>query len=328
MTDERDDFAQVEEQVRAIVGPARVARITKGFSFDEKYLLTCGDNVNYLLRITRTRNPAQRERKMAEYEVLRRLMDHSSLVPGARSFGTAADGALCFMVLSYFAGNDGEEVLCTYSEAEQYRLGVRAGAELKKLHALPAPASVPDWHEAFRAKTERKITGVAGAGLDLPGVDARGLASFFMDNIRCIKNTRQTFLHDDYHPGNLIFCNGELSGIIDFNRFDWGDPVHDFVKLAYFTRAQSIAFCTGQIHGYFLGEPPDEFWKRYALYCAATVFSDTLWSHQYEETSGSAGEAGRSEQRIRMVVSDHEGFTRDVPGWYRKYVRPYRVGAR
>jgi hypothetical protein len=104
--------------------------------------------------------------------------------------------------------------------------------------------------------------------------------------------------------------------------------VHDFVKLAYFTRVQSIPFCAGQVHGYFSGEPPGEFWKRYALYCAAAIFSDTRWSHQYEEMSGSAGQVERSERRVRMVVSDHEGFTQDVPAWYRKYLRPDRAGAR
>ncbi len=119
-----------------------------------------------------------------------------------------------------------------------------------------------------------------------------------------------------------------MSGIVDFNRFDWGDPVHDFVKLAYFTRAQSIPFSAGQIHGYFGGEPPGRFWKRYALYCAATVFSDTLWSYQYEEAGGSAGEIERSERRVRMVVADYEGFIRDVPEWYQDYVAPHGAGIR
>ncbi|MDQ0257325.1 aminoglycoside phosphotransferase (APT) family kinase protein [Evansella vedderi] len=30
--------------------------------------------------------------------------------------------------------------------------------------------------------------------------------------------------HDDFH------CNGLYNGMIDFNRFDWGDTWHDFYK--------------------------------------------------------------------------------------------------
>ncbi|NLD56827.1 MAG: hypothetical protein GX651_01680 [Methanomicrobiales archaeon] len=131
MAGDRDYFIQVEPQVRAISGPARVSRINRGYSFEQKYLLEGEDNTRFLLRIASTPHPAHRERKIAEYEMLQRLMEYSSLVPKARSFGTTPDGALCFMILSYFYGSDGEEVLGMFNEKEQYHLGVRAGEELK-----------------------------------------------------------------------------------------------------------------------------------------------------------------------------------------------------
>ena len=51
----------------------------------------------------------------------------------------------------------------------------------------------------------------------------------------------------DVKDGNLIVNGGRLSGIIDFNRYDWGDPVHDFVKTAYFSSAESVPFSAGQM---------------------------------------------------------------------------------
>ena len=38
--------------------------------------------------------------------------------------------------------------------------------------------------------------------------------------------------HDDFHVGNLIVQNARLSGIIDFNRYDWGIPYMTFLNLA------------------------------------------------------------------------------------------------
>ncbi|MCZ3365579.1 MULTISPECIES: aminoglycoside phosphotransferase family protein [Methanobacterium] len=39
------------------------------------------------------------------------------------------------------------------------------------------------------------------------------------------KERPNIFQHDDFHAGNIIINNNkELTGIIDFNRYDWGDP--------------------------------------------------------------------------------------------------------
>jgi hypothetical protein len=110
-----------------------------------------------------------------------------------------------------------------------------------------------------------------------------------------------------------------MNGIIDFNRCRWGDMVHGFIKVAYFTRAISIPFSVGQIEGYNGGSPTPGFWEKYCLYCAQMIIPDHLWAYDYAVKSGSQDEIRRSLTRIQMVYFDHEGFRTDIPVSYRDY---------
>ncbi len=318
-------FYRIREQVRAITGYTDVSPITGGFSFEQKYLLTGGDATPYLVRIIHTPHQNDLLKKQEEFRILSRLRQYSKLVPRTIAFGTTDDRSLCFMILTYCPGNDAEGILASLSDEEQFLLGVEAGRELKRLHGMPAPAMLPEWSCTISAKFKRKCCAFIDKGLDLPDMDLPKITAFVEKNLPGIRSTRQTFLHDDYHPGNLIIQNKKLSGIIDFNRYDWGDPIHDFVKLGYFSRAISIPFSAGQVDGYHGGSPRPEFWQRYSLYCAMTIVADVLWSALYEEKGGVSGEMNRALQRDCRVIADHEQFTSAVPGWYRNYQRPATV---
>ncbi|MFA5331455.1 MAG: aminoglycoside phosphotransferase family protein [Methanoregula sp.] len=320
-----DAFCAIERQLASITRFTGVHRIARGFSFEQKYLLECG-NRQYLARIVAEAGPAIIAAKKAEFEIIRSLKKYSAFVPDAYAFGTSDDRSVCFMVLGYIPGTDGEEALQGLCEADQYRLGIMAGKELINLHAMPAPAGLPDWYEAVRRKYFRKCAAFGSCGLELPGIDLRNLTDFITKNTACIRGTRRVFLHDDYHPANLVVADAQLVGIIDFNRYDWGDPVHDFVKTAFFTRAISVPFAAGLVEGYNGGSPPPEFWKRYALYCAMALVPDLLWSHDYEAKTGKPGEVERATKRIRMVYEDHEGFATDIPRWYRGFAGQENAG--
>ncbi len=310
---------EIEAQLRKLTGYTHIEKIRKGFSFEQKYIVSAGSPAKFLVRIITPAEPHIIPRKKDEFRLIRRLRDYSRLIPRAHAFGTTHDGMGCFMVLDFIEGTDGETAMQGFSEADQYRLGIQAGRELKKLHAMPAPPGLSDWHDAILIKQSRKAAALDSEGLGLPGISREDLTEYIQDHESCVSGTPRFFLHDDYHPANMIVRNGDLAGIIDFNRCDWGDPVHDFVKLAYFSRAISIPFAAGQIDGYHGGPVPPAFWERYALYCAMTIISDVLWSHDYAKASGSEDEIRRSEMRIRMVLSDHAGFAEDVPRWYRDY---------
>lgn len=54
----------------------------------------------------------------------------------------------------------------------------------------------------------------------------------------------------------------KYAGVIDFDNYDWGDPYHDFVKVALASKVDSVPFSIGQIDGYFNHEIPEDFCLR------------------------------------------------------------------
>ena len=89
---------------------------------------------------------------------------------------------------------------------------------------------------------------------------------YLSENRGAVGAIPQMLLHGDYNPGNLIIMpNGEL-GAIDFN-CSYGDPCWEIFKVSW-RPALFPHFFSGQIQGYFNGEPPLAFWKTYLYYFA------------------------------------------------------------
>ena len=85
------------------------------------------------------------------------------------------------------------------------------------------------------------------------------IIKFIEENEIYLKNRPNRFQHDDFHLENIIVRDGKYVGVVDFNGYDWGDPLHDFVKIALFARDISIPYSIGQIEGYFNRKIPEEF---------------------------------------------------------------------
>ena len=72
-------------------------------------------------------------------------------------------------------------------------------------------------------------------------------------------------------PWVMIPPDNELS-IIDFNRWDFGDPWEEFNRIVW-SAAVSPHFCNRSDPGYFGGEPPIEFFKLLAFYISSNTIS-------------------------------------------------------
>ena len=109
--------------------------------------------------------------------------------------------------------------------------------------------------------------------------------------------------------GNMLFGGGKLY-LIDFDRFDWGDPWEEFNRIPWSVQA-SPAFASGMVDGYFHGEPPLEFWKLLALYIASNTLGSLPWSIPYGE-----GEVRVVKQQAAEVLGWYDNMKRWVPSWY------------
>ncbi|WP_301665430.1 phosphotransferase family protein [Methanoculleus frigidifontis] len=314
-----EPFERIRKEVHEITGFLHAEEIREGYSDERKYVLGLQGGERLLLRITKPADEAIVRRKQAEFDVIRDLGHYSDKIPEAEYFGVSKENRLCFMILRFIEGTAAEKCLPDLPGDVQYAIGVAAGEELKKMHAMKAPAWYPGWYETKTQKHAYYLRSLAECGAKPEGVDLDAIQTYVESGMDLMKNVEAAFQHDDYHPGNIIVRDGSLSGVIDFNRYDWGDPIHDFYKTAFFSRNVSIPFSVGQIDGYTGGNVPNDFWKKYSLYVAMGVVADTVWSHRYAIRTGAAGEVERSQKTVQTIWRDHDGFDSDVPLWYHEF---------
>ncbi|MEE6449947.1 aminoglycoside phosphotransferase family protein [Gottfriedia acidiceleris] len=240
-----------------------------------------------------------------------------SLVPKPIHFIELPEEALTIHAVESIVGIDGEEYLQIISKEQQYQLGIQAGNELLKIHSLANPEQHQSWKDVRLTKYNRYIDLLMESSISFPELDF--ILNFVEENKHLLSNRPITFLHDHFHPSNLLFKDEQLKSVIDFDRFEWGDPYHDFHKIALFTKEISIPFAIGQIAGYFSNNLPDDFWTLYALYAAMIIPSDIIWS--YKTTPHLVDSMWK---RVRTILDDHRNFNQVEPSWYNNKSSQYK----
>ena len=288
--------------------------ITKGWSEDKKYRVTTTDGETYLLRIS----PISRfETRKSLFAILERVSALDIPMCKPIEFGVCDDGV--YSIQSWIDGEDLEVVLPTLTEAEQYMLGLKSGEIARKMHSIPAPETnannvgAEEWSVRFGRKTDIKIQKYRECGLRFDGDEH--VIAYIAQNRDLLENRPQCFQHGDYHVGNMMLENGEKPltqrlKIIDFDRYDFGDPWEEFNRIVW-SAAASPHFATGQMKGYFGGEPPMEFWRLLAFYIASNTLSSIYWAIPF----------GQSDVNIMMQQSQdvlrwYDNMQNPVPTWY------------
>ncbi|MEF3307848.1 aminoglycoside phosphotransferase family protein [Paenibacillus sp. GYB004] len=309
MSDTTYDYDQLRQGIPALSNSAKLERINKGYSSDAKYIVY--DPQERPLCLLRTYSIEQDANKRLEFRALERMEEQGVRCSRPIEIGTLPDQRLGYMIVSYIHGEEASEQLPLLSVEDQYAIGVEAGLELRKIHRIQGPADMKPWQERAEAKHRRYRQEYAKCGVRIEHKSA--VFSFIDRHLPLMRDRPNRFQHDDFHTGNLIIADGKLSGVIDFNRYDWGDPVHEFLKVGFFSADVSRPFAVGQIHGYYDHSEPDEsFWRLYSLYVAMTIVSSVVWILKVkpEELDSMLG-------KIYKVIDDHDRFELTVPRWYR-----------
>lgn len=293
-------------QIPEISNAKQIVQINKGFSSDEKYLIHMFDDREKLF--LRTFDLDQFESKKIEYSILKKMQDYEIACPKPIAIGKMKEKG--YMVLSYIKGTDAEKEIVSLPYEEQFAIGFKAGKELRKMHQLTAPEYITSWYSRKVEKHEKYVKAYLICGVKIKNDEK--IVKFIKDNIHLMKQRPNLFLHDDFHLGNLIVKDKKFAGVIDFDRFDWGDPYHEFLKIGIFSRRISTHFSIGQIKGYFDDKEPDEaFWRLYSLYLAMCVFSSVIWT-----LNTIPDDINNVLDRIYMLLEDHDYFSSMKPKWY------------
>ncbi|MNU83356.1 Phosphotransferase enzyme family protein [compost metagenome] len=307
-TDYWGDFMEqlLIEHIPFLQGKVQIEQIHKGYSSESKYIVFKNDQ-KFLLRTFDNKHYSSKE---MEFEALLRMKEYNVKCSRPIEMGKLEGSGIGFMILSFIEGDDASEVLSNISLKEQLNIGFEAGEELLKIHKFIAPNNITSWYERKLKKHHEYL--VKYFQQDVRIKNESRILSFIDDNLQLMKHRPNLFQHDDFHVGNLIIKDNHLSGVIDFNRYDWGDPIHEFLKVGMFSSEVSIPFSIGQIRGYHKdSEPDDHFWRLYSLYLAMCLISSIVWIIKVKPE-----ETNIMMNKINRVLEDHDYFRLIKPKWY------------
>lgn len=275
--------------------------IRKGQSCDKKYCVATAGGDKFLLRIT----PEEKSQTRADMFCMQQKVAALG-VPMCKpvEFGKCSEGV--YILQTWVYGQDAGQVIADLADTEQYAYGIEAGQILKTIHSIPAPETLPDWEIRFNAKINHVIQRYRQCPIQVK--EAENFIACIEANRHLLANRPQYFQHGDYQIGNMMIEDGRLV-IIDFDRYDFGDPWEEFNRIIWCAQASPL-FASGMVNGYFDNEIPDAFWKLLALYISSDMLSSILWEV-------SSGEDTLLKQ-AKEVLNWYDDMQNLIPSWYSK----------
>ena len=280
--------------------------IEKGWSGDKKYHVIDADGNSYLLRIS---SVEQYELKKLEYENTKRIAALNIPMCQPLDFGLCEEG--CYLLYRWIHGSDAEPVIPTLSEEKQYAYGLQAGQILQKIHSTPAPQNTEPWSVKFNRKIDRKIKMYLDCPLRYENGGGERLIDYLNKHRHLLNDRPQSFQHGDYHIGNMMIDKDRQLQIIDFNRYDYGDPWEEFNRIVWSAQAAPI-FAKGIVDGYFDQAVPMKFWQLLALYIASNTLSSLPWAIPFGPQ-----EIDTMRKQAAQVLSWYDNMNDPVPSWYK-----------
>lgn len=287
-----------------------IEKVRKGWSNDRKYKIKTKEGKSLLLRIS---DAELYEVKKKEYEIIEKYAKLGFPMSLPIDFGICNNGKNVYMLLTWVEGKDLEEVLPDLSEKEQYQLGREAGKILKKIHSIEVNVNdIPK--DTKKAKKLLQLSRYEDSQVRIDGDEIA--INYVKENIDLIWKEKPVYMHGDYHPGNLIYTKNGSIGVIDFNRWEVGDPYEEFYKLESFGVEISVPYCIGQIDAYFNDQVPEEFWVTLAVYVAHASLYSIKWAEKFgqEDMDGMV-------TRCRRTFENYDNFQRHIPKWYADVVK-------
>ena len=277
--------------------------IQKGWSGDKKYCAIDERGNKFLLRVSPIE---QYERKKSEFELMQQVAALGIPMCKPLEFGTSDEGV--YSIQTWIEGVDAEENIQHYTNQEQYAYGFEAGQILQKIHTIPAPDGIEDWESYFNRKADRKIKMYEDCPIKCE--NGQAFIDYINANRYLLKGRPKTYQHGDYHIGNMMIGEDKQLYIIDFNRYDFGDPWEEFNRIVWCAQAAPY-FASGMVNGYFDNDIPIEFWKLLALYIASNTLSSVPWAIPFGEK-----EIQVMLNQAKDVLLWYDNMKNCVPSWY------------
>lgn len=279
--------------------------INKGWSGDKKYCIFDTQENKFFLRISPYE---QYERKKTEYEFMRQAAELHVPMCTPLEFGICEEGV--FSIQIWIDGVAAEEYVRNLTSEKQYSYGLKAGKILKEIHKIPAPKGLEDWEVFFNRKADHKIKIYEECPVKYE--NGQVFIEYINTHRHLLGGRPRTYQHGDYHIGNMMIGNDKQLYIIDFDRYDFGDPWEEFNRIVWSAQAAPL-FAAGMVNGYFDNHVPMKFWKLLALYISSNVLSSLPWAVPF----------GKKQVQIMItqandILNWYEHMKNPVPTWYKE----------
>lgn len=277
--------------------------INEGWSKDKKYCLIAPDGSKLFMRLS---SLDQYERKKNEYIAMKKVSQLGVPMCMPIDFGISDEGV--YSLQSWIDGTNAEKIIPTLSAEEQRMYGTEAGRILKKIHSIPAPKGRENWKSFFNRKMDRKIAAYKSCPLRYE--NGARFVVYIEANRHLLRGRPQSYQHGDYHIGNMMIGKDRSLYIIDFDRYDYGDPWEEFNRIVWCAQSSPL-FASGMINGYFDNTVPPEFWKLLALYISSNTLSSLPWAIPFGEA-----QIQTMLKQAKDVLSWYNNMENVIPAWY------------
>lgn len=281
-----------------------ITPIEYGNSGDSKYHIIRNNGIQLILRTSDISNYKHHRDSALFAKYMHDVLGLNMNVPV--EVAACSGDKLAYTIYTWVEGDDADRRILNAHTPEQAGLGEKAGALLKKIHSVPAPDDIMPWDQYFNARLDRILNRFDKIKISFRGSEET--ISFLQNNRELLKNRPQCAIHGDFRSGNLVFDKNGEYGVIDFDRWCWGDPYMDFCCIR---RSCSIPFCRGQINGYFGGTIPRDFFPLMGYYTAAEILNSI--NEAYPRSRRAIDEAVAYAEKTAREYNSFEGL---VPTWY------------
>ena len=281
-----------------------ITPIEFGRSGENKYHIIRNNGVELILRTTDI-GKYKRHRESAVFaQYIHTMLGLNMNLP--IEVAACCNDTLAYTLYTWVEGVDADKRILNMHTPGQAKAGERAGELLKRIHSVAPPEEVLPWDKYYNEKIDEVLARFERYHLSFKGDSAA--IGFINRNRSLLKDRPQTALHGDFRSGNLVFdSNGEY-GVIDFDRWCWGDPYMDFQCIR---RSCSVPFSRGQILGYFGGSVPMGFFPLMALYTAVDSIRNLCDAYPFGENAIATARA--SAEKTAREYNNYDGM---IPSWY------------
>lgn len=304
---DQEIITDILKRHRGLKSVDQIQPLYKGQSPEKKYLLLSNNHEKYVLRVAKI-GRFHKYQKM--FNIIRHFYKGGVKCLRPVAFDKTDKVKYCYTVFAYLKGKSSESILPYLSKNEQLEIGMAAGAELRKLHKLKCPKKHKDWFDKRYPKFLADLKTFKKLNLTFSKEDY--VLDYLKAHVDLMKGRPYRFLHHDYGVRNIIIHNKQFKGIIDFNGYKWGDPIHDFYKLPWGSKCCSVPFVNGEIIGYCHGRPSNRFWEMYNLYVMMNLHPRLAWAYLKQPSRVSS-----RQKTIEEIVKEHDLRSNKAPVWFR-----------